>query len=206
MKWEVVALGMHISAISLHLNFVSWAHVLVWITFAINLIYWIFYIVYLPQVHRETVGSSRTHLIWRSCVGIGSMGFLFSITLYSLCILNYNKILVLVFVWSLLVMMAMAIAHFIYDQKVYRAYINRMLCIFVGSVLILQFTLLDLVRWQYRNYPNFIHTFEFYQLDPGNQILKDHVVLEQMRIFLPSDQFEKYEKEHLRPMRRSNQW
>ena len=206
MKWEVVALGMHVSAISLHLNFVSWAHVLVWITFAINLIYWIFHIFFLPQMHRETDGDSRARLIWRSCVGIASMGFLCSITLYSLCILNYNKILILVFVWSVLVMMAMAIVHFIYKQKVHRAHINRMLCILVVSVLILQFTLLDLVRWQYRKYPNFIHTFEFYQLDPGNQILKDQVVLEQMRIFLRADQFEKYEKEHLRPLRRSNQW
>jgi len=209
MKWEVVALSLHLCAITLHLNFVSWAHILVWFTFTINLIYWIMSLVSSRarrELHQASNGNKRLQMTWRICTVTATIGFLFTITLYSLCMLDYNKSLVLVFIWTLLVIMAMAIAHFIYDQKTHRSIITRSIAVLAGSILLLQFSLLDLVRWQYRNYPTFIQTFEFYQLDPGNQILKDHVVLEQMRIFLSPDQFEKYEKEHLRPIRRSNQW
>jgi hypothetical protein len=208
-NWEVVTLSMHVCAIALHLNFVSWAHILVWITLTINLIYWIITFAFSParrELHQVSKGNQLVQSIWRICAAIATMGFLCSITLFSLCIVDYNKSAVLVLIWCLLAMIAMAIAHFMYDQHIYRSVMSRFFCVLVGTFLLLQFSLLDLVRWQYRNYPTFIQTFEFYQLDPGNQILKDHVVLEQMRIFLSPDQFEKYEKEHLRPIRRSNQW
>ena len=209
MKWEVVALSMHVCAIALHLNFVSWAYILVWITFTINLIFWIMSLAFSPGgrgPHQVSKGHRLIQSIWRISAAIATMGFLCSITLFSLCIVDHNKSSVLVLVWCLLVMMTMAIAYFLYDQHIHRSLISRFFCILFGTFFLLQFSLLDLVRWQYRNYPTFIQTFEFYQLDPGNQILKDHVVLEQMRIFLSPDQFEKYEKEHLRPIRRSNQW
>jgi hypothetical protein len=63
----------------------------------------------------------------------------------------------------------------------------------VGIFLILT-SELSIVKFEYRNYPNYIEAYKNHMADPGNQELYQKVELERNRIRLTDEEFKRYEE------------
>jgi hypothetical protein len=76
----------------------------------------------------------------------------------------------------------------------------------VLSIVLLNISELQLVKWRYRKYPAFVQAFEFYQLDPNNPELQDQLFLEHQRIVLTEQEFLELQHKMKRERRHKNQW
>jgi hypothetical protein len=82
----------------------------------------------------------------------------------------------------------------------------QFLSILVLCVVLLNISELQLVKWRYRKYPEFVQAFEFYQLDPNNPELQDQLFLEHQRIVLNKEDFFDLQQQMKRERRHKNQW
>lgn len=106
-------------------------------------------------------------------------------------------------VFTIVILLSIMIVKYVRGKsRFYRDALIR--CGIIGAVTLALYITpsSSLVKWQYRNYPGYIHAYEQYSLDPGNDSLADNLELERMRIILSPGEFTDYKTYYYNSRRR----
>jgi cytochrome c biogenesis protein CcdA len=99
------------------------------------------------------------------------------------------------------------ILHYLWtNQRTIRSLLMRYVCLFGIQLAIMSISDRQVVHVQYRNYPEFIQVYDFFELDPENEELRNSLIIEHKRIVLPEEEFKKFEENNRFQRRSKNHW
>jgi uncharacterized membrane protein YidH (DUF202 family) len=200
---------MYCSTLFLYFSFFVWAEFLLWvITIAMGILIFVQDGIR-PLIHyrARNVGAKEfANTAWTNALAVARIGFVYGLTFKCMRRSGHSELMVVVFLCISLLLVVAIIRWLGLERQDARRQFKPILILWALVVITMQISELSLVLWQYRKYPAFIQTFECYQLDPQNPVLRDQVKLEHMRIVLNAAEFEQYERLQRRTIQYPNQW
>jgi hypothetical protein len=159
------------------------------------------------EIRAVTYSASPTgHKISKIFIGLATIGLIWSILSRSLVWNNRNEFALIALFVSIVACCFLLLTFLWKNWRWSRAIVIRALLLLVVQFTLLGITDTDMVKWQYRDYPLFIQTFECWQLDPNNIELQHALKTEHMRIVLNESEFKYWETQHKLEIKGKNSW